>query len=243
METKTQSFSKKLLSLVFAVMFSLSAFLPMFEASAATVKLSRKNITVAVGQTYSLKISGATGSVKWKTSNKNVATVSKSGVVKGIKRGSATVTATVGQKNYNCKVTVDSPKLSATKKSVKAGASFTLKLTGTSRKVRWRSSDTSVARVSQSGVVKTYSAGSAYIFATVGKKRCVCKVTVTAASSSSGGYNNNGGFKYFSPTGYIPQKGGKKNPGKSSSLRKSKYAISRSSARARGYEPCKRCRP
>lgn len=243
METKTQSFSKKFLSLVFALILSATAFLPAFEASAATVKISRKTITVAVGKTYTLKITGTDETVKWKTSNSKIAAVSKSGVVKGVRAGKATVSATVGKNEYKCAVTVDNPKLSATKKSVRAGTSFTLKVSGTKRDVKWYSSNTSVARVSQSGVVKTYKAGTAYITAKIGGKRINCKVTVTAKPSSS---SNGSGGSYgntTSDTVYITRTGEKYHRGTCSSLRKSKIAISRSNARARGYQPCKRCRP
>lgn len=44
--------------------------------------------------------------VKWKSSKKSVATVSSAGTIKAKKKGTATITATVGGKKYSCKVTV-----------------------------------------------------------------------------------------------------------------------------------------
>ncbi|MBQ9361437.1 MAG: Ig-like domain-containing protein, partial [Lachnospiraceae bacterium] len=50
-----------------------------------------------------------TKNVTWKSSNKKVATVDKNGKVKGIKKGTATVTVTTkdGKKKAVCKVTVN----------------------------------------------------------------------------------------------------------------------------------------
>ena len=44
--------------------------------------------------------------VKFKTSDKKVATVSAAGVVKAKKKGKATITATIGKKAFKCVVTV-----------------------------------------------------------------------------------------------------------------------------------------
>ena len=45
--------------------------------------------------------------VKWTSSDKKVAKVSSKGVVTGVKKGKATVTAKLGKKKYSCKVTVN----------------------------------------------------------------------------------------------------------------------------------------
>lgn len=93
----------KLFVLFMAVIMMLSV--AAISASAATPKLNKTSVTVVVGKTYTLKVSGYSGTVKWATSNKNVATVSTKGVVKGITTGSATITATAGSKKLTCKVT------------------------------------------------------------------------------------------------------------------------------------------
>ncbi len=78
-------------------------------AYAATIKLNKTSISLDVGKTYTLKISGTKSKVTWSTSNKKVATVNSSGKVTAKKAGSATVTALVNKKKYNCKVTVKTP--------------------------------------------------------------------------------------------------------------------------------------
>jgi len=73
------------------------------------VTLDKITASVMVEDSTTLKAtiapSGATGTVTWTTSNAAVATV-REGVVKGIKEGSATITATVGTFTATCAVTV-----------------------------------------------------------------------------------------------------------------------------------------
>lgn len=177
-----QSITKKLLAFISAVILMTTMLVPAFEASAASVKLNKTKIVIAVGQTYTLKISGTKKTPKWSTSNKKVVSVTKKGVVKGLKKGTATVTAKIGKKTYKCKVTVEAPKLSSTKKTVTAGTSFTLKLNGTKRTVKWYTSNKKIATVKK-GVVKTLKAGTVNITAKVGGKKYVCKVTVKAKAA------------------------------------------------------------
>ena len=66
--------------------------------------------TVKKGKTFTIKASVAPKNsdekVTYKTSNKKIATVTSKGVVKGIKKGTATVTVQSGSKKQTCKVTV-----------------------------------------------------------------------------------------------------------------------------------------
>ncbi len=73
---------------------------------AASVKLSRTSVTLSAGKSTTLKLNGTKKKPTWKSSNKNVAAVSSTGKVKGLKAGTATITAKVGKKQYSCKVTV-----------------------------------------------------------------------------------------------------------------------------------------
>ena len=93
----------KIYSLMLLLILLLS--FPM-SADAAKVKLNKKSITLPVAKTFKLKVKGTKKKVKWKSSNKNVATVNKKGLVKAKKAGKATIRAQVGKKTYKCKVTV-----------------------------------------------------------------------------------------------------------------------------------------
>ena len=73
---------------------------------AATIKLNKTKITLDVGDTYQLKLTGTNKKIIWSSSKKSVATVSSKGKVTAKKAGKATITAKVGSKKYTCKVTV-----------------------------------------------------------------------------------------------------------------------------------------
>ena len=82
----------------------------------AVVKASKKGMNVTSrtlnkGQKYTLKLKGVKGKAKWSSSKKSVVTVKaakngKSAVITAKKPGSATITATVGEKKLVCVVTV-----------------------------------------------------------------------------------------------------------------------------------------
>ncbi|MCR5469307.1 MAG: Ig-like domain-containing protein [Lachnospiraceae bacterium] len=73
-------------------------------------KINKTAISLEVGKKYQLKLTG-TKIKSVKTSNKNIATVTKDGKVEGKKAGTATITL-VGKnkKNHSCKVTVKEKK-------------------------------------------------------------------------------------------------------------------------------------
>ena len=139
--------------------------------------------------TYPTKVS-----VKWKSSNTSVAKVSSSGKVTAVKKGTATITAyfTYGGKTYkaNCAVTVKNPSLSLSKTSVSIAqnSSVTIKATTapTNVTVKWKSSNTSIAKVSSSGKITGVKKGTATItayFTYAGKTYSrTCKVTVVEVS-------------------------------------------------------------
>ena len=101
------------IAVVFMLVLSMvtTSFLPVFgnyaSAEAATsVKLNKTKIAMNVGKTYQLQVSGSSATATWSTSKKAVATVSTAGKVTAKKAGTATITATVNEKTYSCKVTV-----------------------------------------------------------------------------------------------------------------------------------------
>lgn len=75
-------------------------------AQAATVKLSKKSVTLDVGKTQKLKVSGTKAKVKWSSTDASVAKVSQSGVVTAVSSGSTTIKAKIGKKTLSCKITV-----------------------------------------------------------------------------------------------------------------------------------------
>ena len=74
-------------------------------------------------------------------------------------------------------------KLNKSAVTINRGASTSLKVSGSKKKVKWSSSKKSVVSVS-SGKVKGIKAGTAYIYAKVGKRTLKCKVTVKEPDKS-----------------------------------------------------------
>src|SRR5207253_5002745 len=122
-------------------------------------------------------LSGRT--VTWSSSNTTVATVSNSGLVSGVTPGTATITATSEGKSGTSSVTVTNVPVATvevTPPSASVQAGQTVQLTATpkdangaplsGRTVTWSSSNTSVATVSNSGLVSGVTPGSITISAT-----------------------------------------------------------------------------
>jgi hypothetical protein len=74
-------------------------------------------------------------------------------------------------------------KLNKKKATLTAGAKLSLKVNGTSKKVKWSSSNKKVAKVSSKGKVTAVKAGKATITAKVAGKSYKCKVTVVNAQT------------------------------------------------------------
>lgn len=77
-------------------------------------------------------------------------------------------------------------KLSASKKTLNVGKSFTLKLKHATGKVTWKSNKKSVATVTSKGKVKAVASGTATITATNKKKTYKCMVTVKNPKKAAG---------------------------------------------------------
>lgn len=97
--------NRKILTVITILLLIVCMAVPVSAAG----KINKKKVTLKVGQTLQLKVTGTKGKVKWKSSKKSVATVSSKGRVKAKKKGSATITAKIGKKKYTCKVTVKKP--------------------------------------------------------------------------------------------------------------------------------------
>ena len=162
-----------------------------------SITLDKTTLTVTAGEeetlTATVKPDDATDkTVTWTSSNTAIATV-KDGKVKGIKAGTATITAQAGDKKATCKVVVTksvievtSITLDKTTLSLTVGAEETLTATvkpdnATDKTVTWTSSNTAIATV-KDGKVKGVKAGTATITAKAGSKTATCKVTVTKAT-------------------------------------------------------------
>ncbi len=196
--------SKKMFTVMLALCVALSMAMASVTANAATKKpkkiyLKATSTTVDIKgkvkvSVYKTKPSKASKSVKWKSSNKKVATVSKSGYVTGKKKGTVKITAT-SKKNKKAKKTIKikvtnlkAKSVTMSKKSANMypGQKSALKATVKGRTgfynqgVYWKSSNTKIATVDSKGNVTAKAAGKATITATErgGSKKATCAVNV-----------------------------------------------------------------
>ncbi|MCM1544508.1 MAG: Ig-like domain-containing protein [Ruminococcus sp.] len=174
------------------------------KAKVTGVTLSSKTASVFQNAKLTLKATIAPSNasnkkVTWTSSNKSIATVSSSGVVTGMKPGTATITCTTADGGFKatCKVTVKkvikstAVKLNKTSISLSDGTSYTLTPTFTPsntsyKTVTWKSSNTSVAKVNASGKVTAVAPGKATITCTTkdSGKTATCVVTVKAVKAT-----------------------------------------------------------
>jgi len=131
--------------------------------------------------------------VTWKSSDEAVATVTSDGLVTSVKTGIATITCTsvATGLSASCTVTVGKINLSKSKATIEKGNTLTLTATVypstlTDKSVTWKSSDETVATVTEDGMVTGVKAGTATITCTsnVTGLSATCKVTVMATSGT-----------------------------------------------------------
>ena len=117
------------MSLVLAgALVIISVFVPGQQTDAkAKVKLNKKKLVLTVGKKAKLKVKGTKKKVKWSSSKKKIATVTKKGVVKAKKKGTAKIVAKIGKKKYTCKVVVKAKKKAKVTSKPKAVAKVTAK--------------------------------------------------------------------------------------------------------------------
>lgn len=199
---------KKILAIVISLVLVISlANVPVVYANAAVKKPTKITLktnfsTVDINgkvnvSVKSVKPSGASKSVTYKSSNKKIATVNSEGVVTGKKAGTVTITAT-SKVNKKIKATIKikvkdirptSVVLNKKSYSGYIGNTTTLKATvkpkNSNQKVTYKSSNKNVATVSSSGKITLLSHGTTTITATASQKSAkgkkvtaTCKVTV-----------------------------------------------------------------
>jgi uncharacterized protein YjdB len=163
--------------------------------------------SVAAGKTLQLTAQGnysdgtitdITSQVTWGSSDSTVATVNSSGMLTSYKAGSMIASASQSSVNGTLVVTVNGAVLSSIAisggASLAAGLSEQLSAQGTysdnsmqtmTNQVAWQSSDTAVATVSSTGLLKSLKAGTVTITASTNSISGTAGVTVTSAVLTS----------------------------------------------------------
>ena len=147
-----------------------------------SIKISKTSLCLVKGQTSTLKIKNATNKIHWKSSKKSVASISAKGKVKAKRKGKTTITASVGSQKKRCKVTVETPKLSAANITLDVGKSRIIKLSGCSHSVNWSTSNSEIVKV-KAGKITAKLDGTVIITAKVHNKKYKCRVKVNKLSA------------------------------------------------------------
>ena len=95
------------------------------------VTINKTSATIKVDEELKLEVT-TSEDVTWKSSDSKIATVDSNGKVKGIKEGTATITATVGEETLTCTVTVEAKKVEELEWTDFSKAKVELKKEGTS---------------------------------------------------------------------------------------------------------------
>ncbi len=184
----TKKFTKGIAK-VMSVLVCLTVLLSACFALAScgdTIELDVTEKTIYVSDTFRLTAttSNEEALIEWASSDSKVASVRR-GVVTGVGKGTATITATTDSgATATCEVTVLERTLtiSQTEATIDLAESNTLKLTATSSvegdKFTWSSNDPAVATV-DGGLVTAVDIGTTIITASVGNSSVYCMLTVT----------------------------------------------------------------
>ncbi len=131
--------------------------------------------TATIG--YSIEPTGSY-TVTWSSSDESIATVTQSGMVKALSKGKATITAKIDGYDSSdaCDVTVKAPRptsidIPEESYSIFVGESLTInpvvKPEGAEYALNWKSSDSDVATVTQTGIITGKNVGETRITATI----------------------------------------------------------------------------
>lgn len=166
---------------------AVSMMLPAPMQAAKVLKLSKKSVSLCIGDSTKMQMKNTKKSVTWKSNNKKIAAVTQKGKIKAKKSGSTKIVAKIGKKKYKCKVTVKKQKLNKTSIDLLVGENAKLKASGISKKanINWVSTNNEVATVYDGKVVAT-GEGTATIKAVIPEvfgKTLKCKVTVTVTEN------------------------------------------------------------
>lgn len=143
-----------------------------------TVKNAPKTLYVKGTAKIKATVKNGIGKTSYKSSAKKIAKISKSGKITALKKGKSTITVTNNGASKKFKITVKNPKLNKSKKSMKKGEKFMLKITGKVGKQKYSSNDKKVATVNKNGRITAKKKGKAIITVKTNGMKLKCKITV-----------------------------------------------------------------
>lgn len=186
-----------------AVTTSLNLAVP--AAVVQSITITPQSTTVPIGQTLQLSVTATysdgisrplTSGISWSSTNTSAATVDQLGLVRGIAAGTTSIRATVGSLAAVSSISVPAATLqslttSPSASSIQVTQTVQLSLTGSysdggNRAVTsgatWSSSNTAVAIVDQSGLVRGVAPGSAIVSASANGRIGTASISVSSVS-------------------------------------------------------------
>lgn len=125
-----------------------------------TVSVSKfPDTTVAVGYSKEIEINDEVGTVNWESSDENIVSIDN-GVLFGIDKGSAEISASIGEETYTFEVVTTTPELSTTSFRHIIGKEEKIEVFGTNGSVEWKSDNTAIATVSEDGTIYAEPSGA-----------------------------------------------------------------------------------
>ena len=155
------------------------------EIKSTSVEITNKNVSIYVGDSTILTAkvlpeNTTNKTITWSSNNTGIATINSNGELKGIKAGTATITAKNGSKSSSINVTINNKPatvievtsivVNKTNITLDVGKSETIVATvsptnATNKTISWTSSNTSIATVDQKGKITGVKSGNAVITA------------------------------------------------------------------------------
>lgn len=167
------------------------------NAETSAFSLEKDSVDVVLNGTQHISYSGGTGTVTWTSADISIATVDNYGIVKGLKIGETTITATCGDETATCKIKVvynsiqigANESKSVTKVNLVLNEHDSENLTAivkdndfkdvSNATINWKSSDSSVVTIdANSGKMNAVKVGTATITAESAGVSDTCEVIV-----------------------------------------------------------------
>lgn len=161
--------------------------------SNGTFKLKYTSASMYMGNYFqNAVLSNTTGeSIKWSSSNTKVATIDSSGIIRGIKKGTVTITAKTSKRTakFTLKVFTPSVNVNISNKTYTVNRYKTIYLNSSTAGANWVSLDTNKATVS-GGLVNCKGVGKVVILAKVPGGWASCLVNIKAGEAVRFTYSN-----------------------------------------------------
>lgn len=159
----------------YRVLLALPIVLTLMVLFAVSARAADSSATLWRGETWR-PATFVTGKRTWTSMNPKIASVTRKGLVKGLKAGIAVIQVSNGSQTQQFPVTVRVPNMNYSSVRLKEGGTWQLSLSGL--KASWSSGNKKVAVVSSDGFIRAKNPGNITITARYAGYSYTCKLTV-----------------------------------------------------------------